>query len=124
MAGEAPGKKVDPTSTRYDADKIRTIVARVVWLVFVLCALSLAVAALLYAIEAEPENNLVDLFYSIADRVDLNFFGLEDPIREFTIDGGKNDGQVDLQKTALFNYGIGSILYLIVGRIVEKLIHP
>ena len=124
MAGEAPGKKVDQTSTRYDADKIRTIVARVVWLIFVLCALALAVAALLYAIEAEPDNNLVDLFYSLADRVDLNFFGLEDPIREFTVNSGKDKGQVDLQKTALFNYGIGSILYLIVGRIVEKLIHP
>ncbi|MDQ4053249.1 MAG: hypothetical protein M3237_11190 [Actinomycetota bacterium] len=119
MAGEAPGKKMDRTSTWSDADKIRTIVARLVWLVFVICALALAVAALLYAIEAESTNNLVSFFYNLADTVDLNFFGLHDPIREF-----RTDGRVDEQKTALFNYGIGSILYLIVGRIVEKLIHP
>lgn len=121
MAGEAPGKKVDRTSKPYDADKVRTIVARVVWLIFVLCALALALAALLYAIEAEEENNLVNLIYSVADAVDLNFFGLDDPIRKFTEDDSKT---VDVPKTALFNYGIGAILYLIVGRIVEKLIHP
>jgi len=119
MAGEAPGKKVDPTSKRYDADKIRTIVARVVWLIFVLCALALALAALLYAVEARPENNLVNIIYDVANAADLNFFGIDDPIREFS-----ENGEVDLQKTALFNYGIGAILYLIVGRIVEKLIHP
>lgn len=120
MAGEAPGKpgkKVDPTSTRYDVDRVRTIVARVVWLVFVICALVLAVAALLYALEANEKNNLVDLFYGVADRVDLGFFDLANPIRVF-------EGDDELKKTALFNYGIGSILYLIVGRIVEKLIHP
>ena len=120
MAGEAPGKKVDPTSTRYEADKIRTIVSRVVWLVFVLCALALASAALLYAVKANSDNTLVKLIYDIADGADLGFFDLENPIKEFT---DKNAGDA-LRKTALFNYGIGAILYLIVGRIVEKLIHP
>jgi hypothetical protein len=117
MASEAPGKKVEPTTSRYDADKIRTIVARVVWLIFVLCALSLAVAALLYALGANQENSLVKLFYDIADAVDLGFFDLDKPIKIF-------EGDEALKKTALFNYGIGAIVYLIVGRIVEKLIHP
>jgi hypothetical protein len=117
MAGVAPGKKVDPTSTRYDADKVRTVISRVVWLIFVLCAFALAVAALLKALEANEDNSLVSLFYNIAAAVDLGFFSLDDPIKKFT---GEN---ADM-KIALFNYGIGSILYLIVGRIVEKLIHP
>jgi hypothetical protein len=119
MAGVAPSKKADPTSTStgYDADRIRTIVARAVWLVFVLCALSLAVAALLFALDANRDNSLVSLFYKIADAVDLGFFDLDNPIKRFT-------GDSALKKTALFNYGIGAILYLIVGRIVEKLIHP
>jgi hypothetical protein len=120
MAGEAPGKKVDATSTRLDADKVRTVLARVVWLIFVLCALSLAVAALLFAVTANDKNSLVKLFYDIADTVDLGFFDLENPIKEFT-DKNREDAET---KTALFNYGIGAILYLIVGRIVEKLIHP
>jgi hypothetical protein len=117
MAGEAPGKKVEPTSNRYDVDKMRTIVSRVVWLIFVICALALAVAALLFALDANDKNNLVDLFYRIADAVDLGFFDLDNPIKQFS-------GENAATKTALFNYGIGSILYLIVGRIVEKLIHP
>jgi len=117
MAGESPGKKVDPTSTRYDADKIRTIVARVVWLIFVICALALAVAALLKALDARPENNLVNLVYDVAKAADLGIFDLGNPIKEF-------DGDNAETKTALFNYGIGSILFLIAGRIVEKLIHP
>jgi hypothetical protein len=120
MAGVAPSKKADPTSTGYDADRIRTIVARAVWLVFVLCALSLAVAALLYALGANEQNSLVKLFYNLADAVDLGFFDLDKPIKIF-------EGDQALKKTALFNYGIGAILYLIyliVGRIVEKLIHP
>ncbi len=117
MAGEAPGKKVDPTSTRYDADKLRTIVSRVVWLLFVLCALSLAVAALLVSLEAREQNNLVNLFYDIANGVDLGFFDLDNPIKDFSGDNAE-------MRTALFNYGIGAILYLIVGRVVEKLIHP
>jgi hypothetical protein len=121
MAGEAPGKKVDPTSTRYDADKVRIIVSRVVWLIFVACAFSLAVAALLYSFDANKDNNLVNIFYTIADKVDLGFFDIHDnPIKEFT------DGSdlANTRKTALFNYGIGAILYLIVGRVLEKLIHP
>ena len=123
MAGEAPDKKVDPpskradTTQRVDADRIRTILARVIWLVFVLCALALAVAALLFAVKANDKNALVDLVYNVADGVDLGFFDLSNPIKEFDDDNSK-------VKTALFNYGIGAILYLIVGRIVEKLIHP
>jgi hypothetical protein len=120
MAGEAPGKKVDPTSTRYDADKLRIILSRVVWFIFVTCALVLAVSALLITVDANDKNSLVKLFYDIADGVDLGFFDLDKPIKEFT-DGSED---ANLRKTALFNYGIGAILYLIVGRVVEKLIHP
>ncbi len=114
MAG---GKKADPTSTRYDADKLRTILSRVVWFIFVTCALVLAVAALLITVKANPDNSLVKLFYDIADGVDLGFFDLDNPIKKF-------DGDNAEIRIALFNYGIGAILYLIVGRVVEKLIHP
>jgi len=117
MAGEAPGKKIDPTIARNDTDKIRTIVSRVVWLLFVTCALVLAVSALLITVDANDGNPLVKLFYDIADAVDLTFFDLSNPIKEF-------DGKNADMRIALFNYGIGAILYLIVGRVVEKLIHP
>ena len=116
MAGEAPGKKTENTrSARVEIDKVRTIVARVVWAVFLLCALVLAVAALCIALDANEDNGLVEFVLSFADRVDLGVFDLDNPIKEF---GGENGDT----KTALFNYGIGAVLYLIVGRIVEKLI--
>ena len=68
-------------------------------------------------LEANDDNSLVSFVYDIADVVDLGFFDLDNPIKAFDEDNAA-------KKTALFNYGIGAILYLIVGRVVEKLIHP
>ena len=122
MAREAPGgtagKKADYTRpTGVDADKVRTVISRIVWGVFVLFALVLAIAALLVALEANGDNSLVDAVYRLADAVDLGVFDLSNPIKEF---GGSN---ADV-KTALFNYGIGAVVYLIVGRLLERLIRP
>lgn len=118
MAGSEPGKKVDHSRrTVIDADLVRNAVARVIWAIFLFSALVLAGAALAIALEANADNGLVDLVLRLADRVDLGVFDLDNPIKEF----GGDDAAT---KTALFNYGIGAVLFLIVGRIVEKLIRP
>ncbi len=102
---------------RMSGAKLRTAVARVVWLLFVLCASALAVAALLIALKAEPKNPFVEVILDIAKAVDLGIFSLENPIKKFTGGNGRT-------MTALFNYGIGAIVYLILGRIIERLIRP
>lgn len=108
-------KKRDYTGSGVDVTRIRTVAARVVWTVFVVFALVLALAALLIALDANSDNSLVEFVMSFADGVDLGFFDLDNPIKDF---GGDNAET----KTALFNYGIGAVLYLIVGRLLERLI--
>ncbi len=108
----------ETTTKSSNVNRVRVIVARVVWAVFLLFALVLAGAALLMTLEANPDNTLVEFVANFADRIDLGLFDLDNPIKDF----GESVG--DKKKTALFNYGIGAIIYLIVGRILERAIRP
>jgi hypothetical protein len=96
---------------------MRLTLARVLWALFVLGASILAVAALLIAVDAERTNPLVELVLDLADGIDLGIFDLDNPIKRFT---GENGGTT----TALFNYGIGAVVYLVVGRLVDRLVRP
>ena len=96
---------------------IRTRIAQLVWLLFVVCALFLAVGALLVALDANVDNPLVAFVLDGADAVDLGVFSRENGIKEFTGDNADT-------KNALFNWGIGAIAYLVVGRIVDRVIRP
>jgi hypothetical protein len=61
----------DYHSPGVDVAKIRTLVARVVWAVFVVLALVLALAALLIALQANEDNSLVEFVKGLAAGVDL-----------------------------------------------------
>ena len=98
-------------------NRIRLTAARVLWLLFALCAFVLAVAALLIAIDAERTNPIVELVLDLADGVDLGIFDLDNPIKRFTGENGETT-------TALFNYGIGAVVYLVVGRLADRLVRP
>lgn len=104
-----------------DLARIRIVVAQVVWGVCALFALILAVAALLIAIDANTSNDLVDWLLARADNVDLGFFDLSNPIKDW--DKDETDPSQDV-KTALFNYGIAAIVWLILGRVLERVIKP
>ena len=99
------------------ASKIRVRVAQIVWLVCVLAALVLAVGALLIALDANRSNTLVDAVLRAADVVDLDVFSRKDGIKQFRGDGAQ-------VKNALFNWGLGAIAYLVVGRILDRIIKP
>ena len=49
--------------------------------------------------------------------IDLGFFDLDNPVKKFE----NPNGEV---KTALFNYGIAAVVYLILGRFLERIIRP
>jgi len=98
-------------------DTVRTRVAQVVWLAFVLAAGFLAVGALCVALDFNEGNPLVRFVLDVANVLDLGVFSREDGIKEF---GG---GDADV-KNALFNWGIGAVVWLVVGRIAERLIRP
>lgn len=97
--------------------RVRTTVARVIWLVCLVLALVLAIAAFSYALDANQKNGLVDFIQSFADKVDMGWFDKDNPVKKFD----NPNGEV---KTALFNYGIAAVVYLIVGRFLERLIRP
>lgn len=105
------------TRTAPSAAAVRTRVATVVWAVFVLLAMVLAVGALLIAIGANRDNGLVQFVLDLADGVDLGVFSRENGIREF-------DGSNAETKNALFNWGLGAVAYLVVGRLLERVIKP
>ncbi|WP_249410803.1 hypothetical protein [Nocardioides faecalis] len=95
----------------------RDRVARAVWAVCATLALVLAAAAFTFALEANGDNGLVTLIRDVADAVDMGFFDLDNPVKEF-------DGKNALVKTALFNYGIAAVVYLVLGRVLERVIRP
>ncbi|QIX28769.1 hypothetical protein ncot_12830 [Nocardioides sp. JQ2195] len=96
---------------------VRTRVAQVVWIVCVLFALVLALGALSYALEANTDNGLVEFVREWAGRVDLGIFSIDNGIKQF---GGDN-GEI---KNALFNWGLGAVAWLIIGKVLDKVIRP
>jgi hypothetical protein len=96
---------------------VRSRIASVVWLVAVVCALFLAIGALLIALKANQGNAIVTFVLDGADRLDLGVFSRKDGIFTFT-------GKSAATKNALVNWGIGAIAYLIVGKVLDRIIRP
>ncbi|MEP9361445.1 hypothetical protein ABLE68_00675 [Nocardioides sp. CN2-186] len=107
----------DRRSTRRRGAAIRLRLAQVVWIAAVVCALFLAVGALLIALDANTGNALVKFVLDGADVVDLDVFSRDNGIFKF-------DGSDAATKNALANWGLGAVAYLVVGRILERIIRP
>jgi hypothetical protein len=103
--------------TTTNTDKVRATAARVVWGFSLFFGLMMASAALLIALEANPDNNLVHFVLDFAKAIDLGVFDLDNPIRGF-------EGENSKVKEALLTYGLGGIVYLIIGRVLERVIQP
>ena len=95
----------------------RTRVAHLVWLVCALLALLLAVGALMVALDANQKNDLVDFVLRSADRVDMGVFSREDGIKRFRGSGAD-------VKNALVNWGLGAVAWLVIGRLLDRIIKP
>jgi hypothetical protein len=97
--------------------RTRTVLAQVIWLLFVVAAIFLAVGALLVALDANEDNGLVQFVLDGADAVDLGVFSVDNGIMKFT-------GENAETKNALFNWGIGAVVWLLVGRVLDRVIRP
>lgn len=106
----------DKTSAT-SATRVRVVLARIIWALFAICALFLGVGALCVALDANPNNGLVKFVLDVADAVDLGVFSRDNGIKEF---GGANADT----KNALFNWGLGAIAWLVVGRVLERIVRP
>lgn len=98
-------------------DSVRNKIASLVWLVAVVCALFLAIGALLVALKANQDNAIVKFVLDGADTLDLGLFSRDEGI--FTFDKDRNG-----VKSALVNWGLAAMAYLIVGRVLDRVIRP
>jgi hypothetical protein len=110
------GKPKDPDAPGLVA-VLRTRIAQVVWTVAVVCALFLAVGALLIALKANTGNALVRFVLDVADALDLQVFSRRNGVFEMT-------GADHATKNALANWGLAAVAYLVVGRIVDRVVRP
>lgn len=117
-ADPADAGQASSTNTRaLNLARARDNAARVVWIICVVLALILAAAAFSYALEANEDNALVQAVRDLANTFDLGFFDLDNPVKAFADPNGS-------VKTALFNYGIACVVYLVLGRILERILRP
>ncbi|HET7386923.1 MAG TPA: hypothetical protein VFJ19_09710 [Nocardioidaceae bacterium] len=103
-------------SVKAGANKVRSRIASVIWLVAVICALFLAVGALLIALKANQDNSVVKFVLHVADILD-GPFSRKNGIFTF-------HGQDQAVKNALVNWGIAAVVYLVVGKILDRVIRP
>ena len=90
---------------------IRSRIASVVWLVAVVCALFLAVGALLVALKMNQDNAIVAFVLDVANKLDFGSF------KDFT-------GKGAATKEALTNWGIAAVIYLVIGKVLDRIIRP
>jgi hypothetical protein len=101
------------------ANAVRARVAQVVWLLCALAALVLAVGALCIALKANLDNGLVKFSIDTADKLDLGVFSRVDGVAHW-----KGHTHEALTKNALVNWGLAAVVWLIVGRVVERIVRP
>jgi hypothetical protein len=114
---EVSGTSGKPSRGAKTVSRVRLVISQVVWLLFLAAALFLAVGALLIALDANRDNQLVKFVLEGADRVDLGIFSKDNGIKQF-------HGSDAETKDALFNWGIGAAAWLFVGRILDRAIRP
>jgi hypothetical protein len=106
-----------PRSGPGPVHRARRGVSQAVWLVCSLAALVLALGALFIAFDANTGNALVKFVLDLADGLDLGVFDRNDGIKQWTSENAQT-------KNALFNWGLGALVWLIGGRILERVIRP
>ncbi len=107
----AEGRRADTTKKGTGVRTVRTKLASAVWLVAVVCALFLAVGALLVALKMNPDNPIVAFILDGADLLDLGEF------KTF-------EGKDAVVKAALTNWGIAAVIYLVIGKVLDRIIRP
>ncbi len=107
------------TPSMPDLGKVRERLGHVLWLVCVAFALFLAVGALLIVLGSsiDRDNALVEFVLDGAKVFDLDVFSIDGGVVDFV---GKNSDE----KNALANYGMGAVVWLVVGRVLQRVVRP
>lgn len=118
--GDNDGAKSSGRSTKETVASVRKGIASAIWLLSVLAALILAAGALVIALDFNRQNAVVSFFIHTADNI--NFLGT---MKKFD-PTGKSPSAVHsaLVKTVLVNWGICAVAYLVIGKILDRIIRP
>jgi hypothetical protein len=112
--------RVDRTAqAKAVANMVRARIAQVVWILCVLAALFLAAGALCIALKANLDNGLVKFCIDTADKLDFGAFSRTDGVAHW-----KGHTHSALTKNACVNWGLAAVVWLVVGRIVERVVRP
>ena len=122
-------KEAPPAPKRRFAsfNAIRARIATVIWMVAVFAALALAVGALCVALKVDFSNSALNGLASLCDMLDFGSFKTfagEMKLDTFLakLDSVKpNDYPV---KTVLMSWGAAAVIWLVVGKILDKLLRP
>lgn len=129
-SGSKPGKRrADKSGTGISVgsvSRVRSLVATAVWLAAVVCALVLAVGALLIALDMNRNNPIVEFILNIANNIDFGVFKDFDPdIPKKATPAEIRDAKQSAQtKSVMVNWGLAALIYLVVGKILDRLIRP
>jgi len=99
-------------------DAVRNRIASIVWVVAVVCAVILILAALAVALGAQANNPIVEWLGHAANVLAGPFGGLHHGVFELKTKSGADD----TVKNALINWGLAAMVYLVVGRIISRVI--
>src|ERR1044071_3395946 len=81
---QASGTSGSPGRGARTVNQVRMVLSQVIWLLFLVAALFLAVGALLVTLDANHDNDLVKFVLEGADRVDLGIFSRDNGIKQFS----------------------------------------
>jgi hypothetical protein len=107
--------------SRRAMDSVRLRLASAIWMAAVLAAVMLCLGALLVALDANMDNSLVSAVLDLDRAIDGPFWKVFDFYTE-TKSGAQ--GAPDEVKNHLVNWGLAAAGYLIVGRLLDRLIRP
>src|SRR4051812_9221368 len=94
--------------------------AQAIWAVCVLAALVLGVATLCIALKADQGNDLVRFLLQTADRLDFGVFSRgSDGVAHV-----KGHTHAADTKNALVNWGPAAVVWLVGGRVLERVVRP
>ncbi|GAA4114037.1 hypothetical protein GCM10022215_11830 [Nocardioides fonticola] len=85
------------------------------WSICSVLAVVLATGALLIALDAPRANAVVETVLKVADAVDLGVFSRVDGIVRF-------EGADAATRDALANWGLGAVFYVVMGRVLERVL--
>jgi hypothetical protein len=102
-------------------DAVRSRIASIVWIVAVACATILALAAVLIALQDNVKSgNPIVEFLTDMSNVIAGPFG--------EVSGNAFRGGIfnldSTPKEALANWGVAAVIYLVIGRIADRIIRP